>query len=279
MVRSTLPQEICAAIATFVVEFAGSMPIPPLSNQPRSLAGSPSHAVLLVHGLGGGPYEVQRLAEALHRAGLSTETLLLPGHGLSRWRMPPSEWPSWYHAVDEAHRTLSRRFERVDLVGFSTGAPLVLRLAQEYAVHGRLVLLAPFLRVFRPAFSPWPTERVIEAVSFLGEVPRRRPPLEDSSLRRAVKRCAGFRTFHLHSARSALELIALVEANLATVCALTLIVQGRHDTVVDPRGAALLHAALGGPKRLVYVDSDHLVTLDHSAPQVLEIVERFLLEP
>jgi carboxylesterase len=192
--------------------------------------------------------------------------------------MPASQWPAWFEAVDAAHRVLSTRFARVDLIGFSTGAPLVLRLAQERPVTGRLVLLAPFLRVFRPAFSPLPPERLLAALPFLGAVPRRRPPLKDKALRREVERGAGYRTFSLRSARSALELIALVEARLPEVRAPALIVQGRDDTVVDPAGAALIEAGLGGPKRSMMVDSDHLVTLDRSAPLVLEAVRAFLLE-
>jgi carboxylesterase len=251
----------------------------PLQNQPQTLHGSSSHAVLLVHGLGGGPYEVQRLAEGLHFLGLTTCTVLLPGHGLPGRRMPPSQWPQWFEAIAAAFDELAARFARVDLVGFSTGAPLVLRLAQERQVPGRLVLLSPFLRVFRPRFSPVPTEQLLKAVPFLTAVPRRRPPLQEAALRLQVERCAGYRTFSLSSTRSALELIALVEPRLNALTTPTLIVQGRHDTVVDPKGAALLEAGLGGPKHLLLVDSDHLVTLDKSAPVVLEAVQRFVLAP
>lgn len=93
--------------------------------------------------------------------------------------------------------------------------------------------LSPFLRVFRPALSPLPTERLLAAVPFLGAVPRRRPPLADT----------------------------------------------HQNTVVAPEGATRLAAGLGGPKRLVHVESDHLVTLDRSAPLVLDAVRGFLLEP
>lgn len=253
-------------------------PMTALSSQPRTIDGSPAHAVLLVHGLGGGPYEVQRLAEHLATGGPTTQTILLPGHGLPRWRMPPSRWTEWYAAVKAAAEALSRRFARVDLVGFSTGAPLVLHLAAERALgEGRLVLLAPFLRVFRPRLLPVPVERVLEALPFVTSVPRREPPLRDAALRQAVARCAGYRTFSTIAARSAVELITEVEAELPSIIAPALVVRGLRDSVVDREGAEILGARLAGFRRLVDVDSDHLVTLDEAAPIVLEEVRRFLL--
>jgi carboxylesterase len=222
---------------------------------------------------------VQRLAERLAASGVSTRTVLLPGHGLPGRRMPFSRWTEWFAAVSQAQEELASRHRRVDLVGFSTGAPLVLHLCAHRPVNGRLVLLAPFLRVYRPRFSPVRAEVLLRAFPFLTAVPRRRPPLRDGPLRQKVEHCAGYRTFSLSSAKSALELIELVEAELPSIVAPTLIIQGRQDTVVDPRGAALVEARLGGPRRLFEVDSDHLLTLDTSASLVLDVAQRFLIEP
>jgi carboxylesterase len=123
-----------------------------------------------------------------------------------------------------------------------------------------------------------PTERLLELVPWLAQVPRRPPPLKDRAIRREVARCLPFRTMNLHAARSARALVTLVLADLAKVTAPTLVLQGARDTVVAPRGAARLDAGLThAPHRLVsFAGSDHLLALDAEREQVFDEVARFL---
>jgi len=252
----------------------------PLANRPFLLPGSSSRAALLVHGLGGGPHEVQRLGEALAARGITARGLQLPGHEPGE-RMPASTWSEWYAATKGAFDELRPRFERVDLVGFSTGCMVALHLAAQAGLTGRLVLLAPFVRVFQPALLralPFAkAESLLRALPFVKTVPRRRPPLADRQARREVEACASFRTFSLEATRSALSLIEVVLAELGAVRAPALILQGRRDTVVDPSGAALLHARLPGSTLTWLERSDHLLTLDLEAAQVIETASSFLV--
>jgi carboxylesterase len=245
--------------------------VSPLTCASFTLDRGTDDAVLLVHGLGGGPYEVQRLAEALP---LTARCVVLPGHDVRARRMPDSTWAQWSAALKLEYEALAARHRQVHLVGFSTGGPLVLHLARERRLHqAKLVLLAPFFRVYRPLFSPVRPEALLRLVPFLKRVPRRRPPLADRALRAELDALSGFRTFSLAATRSALELIANLEADLPKVQ--PLILQGARDTVVDPSGAAMLQERLPGSV-LEFVDSDHLLTLDVSAAQVIARAVAFL---
>ncbi len=244
---------------------------PRLTCENVTLERGTDEAVLLVHGLGGGPYEVQRLAETLP---LTARCLVLPGHEVRGRRMPDSTWVQWSVALANEYDALASRHRRVHLVGFSTGGPLVLHLARERNLtQARLVLLAPFFRVYRPPFAPVRPEALLRAAPFLKQVPRRRPPLGDVALRAELDALSGFRTFSLGATRSALELIADLERQLPV--ARPLILQGARDTVVDPSGASWLHQRLPGSV-LQFVDSDHLLTLDVSAAQVIARAVEFL---
>lgn len=250
-------------------------PVAPLENKPFLLPGSSGRAALLLHGLGGGPHEVQRLGEALAARGVTARGIQLPGHEPAG-RMPASSWSDWYAAARTAFDELRRRSERVDLVGFSTGCMVALHLAAQAQPRGRLVLLAPFVRVFQPALLPVRPEALLRALPFVKAVPRRRPPLANRAVRREVEACASFRTFSLEATRSALALIEVVLAELDAVRAPALILQGRRDTVVDPSGAALLHARLPG-SRLAWLErSDHLLALDAEAAHVIALASSFL---
>lgn len=255
----------------------GAAPFRRLENRTFSFPRSQREAVLLVHGLGGGPYEVQRLGERLAAGGLTAEGIVLPGHEAGPLRMPRSVWPEWYAAVERRYEELTTRFEAVHLVGFSTGATLALKLAADRSLRGRLVLLAPFVRVYRPALLPVTPERLVTKLSFLTDVPRRRPPLRDRAVRGEVERCVSFRTFSLEATRSALDLVARAVEGAGSVTAPSLVVQGQRDTVVDPEGARDLLARLPEPKRAVWlVDSDHLLTLDVERHEIEREVASFL---
>lgn len=251
---------------------------PPLQNRTFELEGRADRAaVLLVHGLGGGPYELQRLGEAFAARGHTAHGLVLPGHEAGPLRMPASAWATWHGAVASRYEALRARFTTVHLVGFSTGATLSLLFAADAGLSGSLVLLAPFVRIARPPWSPLAPERVVRKFGFISQVPRLPPPLRDRATRDEVARCTTFRTFNLDATRSALDLVALAVDAAPRVQAPTLIVQGARDSVVDPAGARDLAARLPGGGRLAWMArSDHLLTLDEDRAAVTREVLAFL---
>ncbi len=250
--------------------------VKPLENKPFTLPGR-GGSVLLVHGLGGGPYEVQWLGEALHeRTGLTVRATHLPGHEAPARRMPASGYEEWTAAVIDEVALLSRDGP-VHLVGFSTGGTISLRVAETVPLEGRLVLLAPFLDIHRPRFLPVRPEALLDLFSGLHVVPRRGPRLRDKALQREVERCLPFATMNLDAARSAKALSELAMRDIASVRAPVLILQGARDAVVNAGSAARIEAALRGERRLVILpESDHLLTLDSERERVFDEVTAFL---
>lgn len=252
-----------------------------LSNQAFFLPNSPTHAVLLLHGLGGGPYELQMLGEHLHAQGLSVSAIHYPGHDKPQRRMPASTWPQWYEHAEQELMALRRRFAHVDVIGFSTGCLIALHLAARHPID-RIALLSPFLAIKREWYFLLPPELYLKGfVRFLGEVPRRSPPLKDRTLCAEMERVAYFKTFNLDATRSALDLIAIVRAELHEIKAPTLILQSRRDSVVSPAGAAALATGLtAAPVELVwYEKSDHALALDGEREHVFARVAAFISHP
>lgn len=239
----------------------------------------PLPACLVLHGLGGGPYEVAPVTAALEADGLTVSSPVLPGHEGPGPVMPASNWRDWARAAETAFDALAATGGPVVVLGFSTGGTLALWLATRRPV-ARLVLMAPFLAVRFSRFIPVRPSRYLRPLSrLLPNLPRRPPAVRDRAMRRRAAAADRFRTFSLEATLSALELIDEVVALVPTIDVPTLIIQGRLDTVVDPAGAAWLarHLVAGRARLVVLPRSDHLVAFDRDRDALIEQVRAFVL--
>ena len=235
---------------------------------------------LVLHGLGGGPYELGPLIEALEAAGCRVHAPVLPGHDGPGPFMPHSHWRDWERAVVEHFDALSAAGSPVTVVGFSTGATLALRLALVRPIAG-MVLLAPFLAIRHLGGLPFRARAVLgPAARLVRSIPRRGPAVRDPEMRRWAASQDRFRTFSMIATESALELIEQIEPRVGEIHTPTLIIQGRLDTVVDPSRADWLYHRLGSTeKRLLIMDrSDHLLALDRDRKAVITKTLDFCLD-
>lgn len=236
--------------------------------------------LLCIHGLGGGPYELGSLVEALRGVGRRVDAPVLPGHEGPGPVMPASSWPEWVEAAEGWFDALNATAGDgpPTVLGFSTGALLALHLATRREV-GRLVLLAPFFAIRHTGWLPIRPAPLLRAAARLApNIPRRAPAVRDPSTKAEAAKLDRFRTFNLLAAASALDLIEEVKPRVGSIRVPALILQGRLDTVVEPSGAAWLHRHIGSTaKRLIELpSSDHLLAFDHDRARVVEAVDSFL---
>lgn len=251
-----------------------------LQNQPFFLTATESHrhACLLLHGLGGGVYEMQLLGDSLHQRGFTVQGIQYPGHDRPAPKMPASTWQDWYGHILESYQQLADTYGQVSIIGFSTGCPLGLHLAAQHPVH-KLVLLCPYLSIRRPWYAILPVEALIFSVGYWFEdIPRFRLPIQDPIMQAAAQRVVFYRTFNLKAVRSAIALIDRVKPELPQIQTPTLILQTRQDTVVEPSGAEFLHQQLGSAEKHLHwlENSDHVITLDVERDRVFAAVAGFL---
>ncbi len=242
-----------------------------LSNEPFFLSNKTEHACLLLHGLGGGVYEMRSLGEYLYQAGYTVQGINYPGHGEDMVKMPPSNWEQWYEAIEQNYQALARNYASICVIGFSTGSPLALYLACNYSFNS-LVLLSPFLAIKKPWYSPFKPEFLLSMFKdILKEVPR----VKSNDLP-----FLGYSTFNLHAVSSAVELISIVRGRLAEVTPHTLIIQSPCDTVVEPNEAIFLYENLASShKQLIWLEkSGHNITLDVEKEKVFQHIKNFLAE-
>jgi len=243
---------------------------------PGETAALPS--CLALHGLGGGPYEIGPLIDALEADGIRVEAPILPGHESLGPIMPASTWGEWAAASEASFDALASVGGPVVVIGFSTGGTLALRLATRRPV-ARMVLLAPFLAIRYSGLIPFgPASYLRLAAKLMPDLPRRRPAVRDPLMRRWASSHDRFLTFNLQATISALELIDEVKSLVSAITTPTLIIQGKLDTVVEPSHARWLHRQLGATtKTLVSLPrSDHLVALDRDRHRAIAATLQFV---
>ncbi len=233
---------------------------------------------LILHGLGGGPYELAPLIAAIENVGLLVAAPVLPGHDGPGPTMPSSKWTDWATKAEAAFDELAAAGGRVAVIGFSTGATLALYLASRKAVV-RQVLMSPFLAIRYTGLIPLrPASYLRHLAQLIPDLPRRPPAVRDPEMKRWAAGTDRYRTFNLHAALSALELIDLVKPLVPAITTPTLIIQGRLDTVVEPANATWLCQNLGAEEKTMISlhHSDHLVALDRERDRVIQTVLEFL---
>jgi carboxylesterase len=250
-----------------------------LENKPFLLPGSSTHACLLLHGLGGGVYEMQWLGQHLNGLGLTVQSVLYPGHDTPSKKMPRSQWQDWYAHILETYLTLSKTYEQVSLVGFSTGCLLGLNLAMQQPTF-KLVMMAPYFGLKYEWYYGLPLKVYINTLGYvIRDLPRLRLPISDPSTEKLARKAAFFSTFNLDAVRSAIELMGLVQPKLSSIQNPMLIVQSRKDTVVNPASASMLYEQISSTDKQIFwlKDSDHVITLDKERNDVFRAVGKFLI--
>jgi carboxylesterase len=254
----------------------------PLSLDSAECAGtsqSDRPSCLVLHGLGGGPYELGPVSAALEAEGLRVSAPTLPGHEGPGPIMPSSCWRDWAAAAEAAFEELAVAGAPVVVIGFSTGGTLALYLAACRPV-ARLVLLAPFLGIRYSRLIPLRPSTYLRHLARVFPNLRRRPPaVRDPEMRRQVAAAACYRTFSLGATLSALELIEEVKALVPGISVPCLIIQGRLDTVVEPHDATWLHDHIGAAQKSLVIlpRSDHVVAVDRDRERVVALTREFVL--
>lgn len=240
--------------------------------------------ILLIHGFGGSPVEVQPLAESLAQKGYTVDVPLLPGHGTTPRDFATTTNGQYLTAVREHLNQLREECDRIYVVGFSMGGLLALQLEQENKLDGLVLMSAPI--------QPWNDHAnfsLLKAAAKGGtKIDLFVPTLGIPNLMKATRRETGdlppnliepnYAAYPASSCLQVLNLIEEIKPGLSSVTAPTLILQSRGDHVAAPSSAEYLFEHLGSPqKRLVYLaHSGHVIALGRDHDEVEKLVGKFV---
>lgn len=101
-------------------------------NSESSDSHKPRHAMLLLHGLGGGPEEMFYLKKKLEAVGFHVEVPLLPGHCTHYKDLKKIKWETYASIACKEFEKLKAKYEFVSVSGLCLGAVLSLYIGIRY---------------------------------------------------------------------------------------------------------------------------------------------------
>ncbi len=262
----------------FVREAAASEgPLPTMAPLPgeQLLAGKGERTrtgILLIHRLGGAPWEMHELARGLNDQGYTVMTVKLAGHGGSQQELAGAGWMDWLASVRRGADTLASRTDRVVVGGISTGVVLALALAQERPFHvaGVLALSPVFRHDGRAGTSRAGLAFLLPALRVLG-IARHRPLP-------GRPRRAGLPGTPWGALGQMRKLAAVVLRRMDVLRAPCLVIHARHDDAAAVSGAfEIAQAARNTNVHLqLLADRHHVITMGRGCGDVVSRATAFV---
>jgi carboxylesterase len=240
------------------------------------------HAVLLIHGLTGSPFELKPLAKRLHKSGFTVKAPCLAGHGSSMNELKSTTWRNWYDTIHDTFTELKKEHRSVSVSGLCMGALLALYLAYD---EGDAVSAVAALSttIFYDGWSlPW--YRFLLPISYLAPFRyfysyEERTPygIKDERMRRQVELAIkerrdslAYSHFPSQSLHELFKLIGTVKKTLHGIKTPTLILHALDDDVASIKNADYVERNIGAAtvRKVLIEDTYHMLTLDKQKDRV-----------
>ncbi len=217
-------------------------------DQPRATG------VVLVHGFLASPAETRDFGNKLAEQGFAVLGTRLAGHGTSPWDLRERRYEDWLASVRESLDIMRDRYDRILLIGFSTGGSLCAALAAEG--HERIAGLAC---ICTPLLFRNRNMRFVPLVHGANNIVRWLTTFEGAMTFRPNESEHPHINYRNIPVRGLYELSRLTDSLkrlLADITTPTLLIQSTDDTVVNPESANILYDGLSSEfKRLHWIES------------------------
>jgi carboxylesterase len=241
---------------------------------PITVEGS-TPALLLLHGLGATPRELDLVADLARDLGLQARGPLLPGHGTHARDLAKRRFVDWYAAAERELFALAGE-QRVILIGLSMGSVVAMHLAAHHPSKTlALGLLANASRMYKP-YPSWPLAwlSMLPGLDIL--MPKANgPDIADPDGRRSHLNYGAQPALAANSLRIAGHRALQLLPGVSCPC---FIAHGQRDHVAPVSNAWEVANRVGtnDVEVLILPDSNHIITKDVNAAVLRKRLRAFL---
>lgn len=220
---------------------------------------------MLIHGFGGGPFELEALKTNLESSGIKAYDLILPGHLSGKKGLRHCKYTDWIHAVEKQFTELraQNKDAKIIVVGFSMGGLLGAHLAKYYDVDALITLNTPI--------RYWNIRRVllnIEQDIASGRL---------DAIKRYVYSCT---MYPLNALWHFKRLLRTSKSNFKSITCPVLVVQAMDDDAVHYKSAEyIIGSVLSAEKKCIYIEKGgHGILLGSGTEETVHHVCQFIGE-
>lgn len=234
-----------------------------------SLPGN-ENVVLFIHGLSSSPSEMKMISKTINQEGYTTSAILLSGHGSKPSDLKKITWNDWFNDVKGELFQLRKKYNKIIIVGLSTGASLALHLAAHYQVEG-VVALAPAIYLKNRYSKLLPFLKYFTFYSKKKNGP-------DVSDEKAKAGLVGYEKIPLKAILEAQKLFDHLKNDLPDVYVPALIAHSINDHVIDFKSAEFVYNKISSKSKqfLKLEKSYHILTVDVDKEIVTREVIKFI---
>ena len=233
--------------------------------------------VIAIHGFSAAPKEMEKLALFLNSKNLNVYTPRLDGHGTISEDLKTKSWQDWYNSVSRTITIASIKYEKVFIVGFSTGGLLALlstkKCYKEFAglvcINAALHLNDVRIKTLLPAISFWN-----DLVKAFTEDKYQKEYVENFSENPEIN----YDKHYIDSIEQLSLLMKKIRKSLHKIQKPILIIQAKDDPIVNPTSAyEIFEEIKSTDKTIKLIDSsNHVVVTQKDTKELFGFIYDFI---
>jgi len=237
-------------------------------------------ACLIVHGFNSSTRENREMGRWLAGQGFTALGIRLPGHATTPADMRRVRWTDWLAAVEDGFSLLKDSSEKVFIMGQSLGGVLTMTAASRYPFDGVIGISTPF-----GLLNGWQAQLarpgLLKFISlFAKEI--KKPSLDDNASKTDMRAPENdpdpYPRYVTRALAEVLELVGQMQSGLPNITAPLLLIQGRHDAVVEKNAMQLFGERVASTRKetLWLENTGHVVTLSDEREIAFRAIAEFI---
>lgn len=240
------------------------------------LAGNEETCWLLIHGYTSTPDEMKELAFKLNEE--FNETIVVPrlkGHGEVPSKILNLTMEDWYNQIELDYEIINLNCEKINVVGFSFGATLATRLAEEKELNN-LYIISPYIKARYKWWRIFPLERFIDLFADW-TIYSKKLLIAQLNSPESLKKHIAYWNMPFQPVKYSQEFIQKTKQNLGKITEPTLIQQSVNDETSDIKSSKTIYENIDSKtKKLTeFTRSNHVLPEDFDKEEMMNNIINF----
>lgn len=233
--------------------------------------------VIAIHGFSAAPKEMEKLALFLNSKNLNVYTPRLDGHGTIPEDLKNKTWQDWYNSISRSITIATLKYEKVFIVGFSTGGLLALLSTKKsykefcglVCINAALHLNDVRIKTLLPAISVWN-----DLVKAFNEDKYQKEYVDNFPQNPDIN----YDKHYIDSIEQLNLLMKKIRKSLAKIQKPILIIQAKDDPIVNPTSAYEIFEKIKSTnKTLKIIDSaNHVIVTQENTEELFDFIYDFI---